>query len=117
MKKGEVYVFLSMIIYYAIDGLAIIASLSLTADDFTEETYRKIIIMMKQPNIFQMIYLYLSAPIFGLITLFQFITYGDRKCPFKANKKPLSDDTKIALSKNYSLKDFENFPNRKKSFF
>ena len=99
------------------DGLAIIASLCLAADDFTEETYPKIIRMMKEPNIFQMIYLYLSAPIFGLITLFQFITYGDRKCPFKANKKPLSDDTKIVLSKNYSLKDFENFRKQKKVSF
>lgn len=99
------------------DGLGIIASLCLAADDFSEDTYPKIIKMMKEPNIFQMIYLYLSAPFFGLFTLFQFITYGERKCPFKANKKPLSDDTIIALSKNYLLKDFENYRKKHKVSF
>ena len=99
------------------DGLGIIASLCLAADDFTEDTYPKIIKMMKEPNIFQMIYLYLVSPFFGLVTLFQFILYGERKCPFKANKKPLSDDTIFVLSKNYMLKDFENFRKQNKVSF
>ena len=92
-----------------VDGLGIIASLCLAADNFSENTYPKIIKMMKEPNIFQTFYLYLSAPFFGFLTLIQFITYGERKCPFKANKKPLSDDTIFVLSKNYKLKDFEKY--------
>jgi NRPS condensation-like uncharacterized protein len=92
-----------------VDGLGIIASLCLAADNFSENTYPKIIKMMKEPNIFQTLYLYLSAPFFGFLTLIQFITYGERKCPFKANKKPLSDDTIFVLSKNYKLKDFEKY--------
>ena len=92
-----------------VDGLGIIASLCLAADNFSENTYPKIIKMMKEPNIFQILYLYLSAPFFGLLTLIQFASYGERKCPFKANKKPLSDDTIFVLSKNYNLKDFEKY--------
>ena len=92
-----------------VDGLGIIASLCLAADNFSENTYPKIIKMMKEPNIFQTLYLYLSAPFFGFLTLIQFITYGERKCPFKANKKPLSGDTIFVLSKNYKLKDFEKY--------
>ena len=92
-----------------VDGLGIIASLCLAADNFSENTYPKIIKMMKEPNIFQTLYLYLSSPFFGFLTLIQFITYGERKCPFKANKKPLSDDTIFVLSKNYKLKDFEKY--------
>ena len=92
-----------------VDGLGIIASLCLAADNFSENTYPKIIKMMKEPNIFQTLYLYLSAPFFGFLTLIQFITYGERKCPFKANKKPLSDDTIFVLSKNYKLKDKEKY--------
>ena len=92
-----------------VDGLGIIASLCLAADNFSENTYPKIIKMMKEPNIFQTLYLYLSAPFFGFLSLIQFITYGERKCPFKANKKPLSDDTIFVLSKNYKLKDFEKY--------
>ena len=92
-----------------VDGLGIIASLCLAADNFSENTYPKIIKMLKEPNIFQYLYLYLISPFYGLLTLFQFINYGERKCPFKANKKPLSDDTIFVLSKNYNLKDFEKF--------
>ena len=92
-----------------VDGLGLIASLCLAADNFSENTYPKIIKMMKEPSIFQTLYLYLSAPFFGLLTLIQFATYGERKCPFKANKKPLSDDTIFVLSKNYNLKDFEKY--------
>ena len=99
-----------------VDGLGIIASLCLAADNFSENTYPKIIRMMKT-NIFQTLYLYLVSPFYGLITLFQFITYGERKCPFKANKKPLSDDTIFVLSKNYSLKDFEKYRKQNKVSF
>ena len=100
-----------------VDGLGIIASLCLAADNFSENTYPKIIKMMKEPNIFQTLYLYLSAPFFGFLTLIQFITYGERKCPFKANKKPLSDDTIFVLSKNYKLKDFEKYRKEYKDSF
>ena len=100
-----------------VDGLGIIASLCLAADNFSENTYPKIIKMMKEPNIFQTIYLYLVAPFYGLVNLIEFITYKERKCPFKANKKPLSDDTIFVLSKNYYLKDFEKYrKNNKVSF-
>ena len=100
-----------------VDGLGIIASLCLAADNFSENTYPKIIKMMKEPNIFQTIYLYLVAPFYGLVNLIEFITYKERKCPFKANKKPLSDDTIFVLSKNYDLKDFEKYrKNNKVSF-
>ena len=100
-----------------VDGLGIIASLCLAADNFSENTYPKIIKMMKVPNIFQTFYLYLVAPLYGLLTLFQFINYGERKCPFKANKKPLSEDTIFVLSKNYNLKDFENYRKKNKVSF
>jgi hypothetical protein len=72
---------------------------------------------MKEPNIFQTLYLYLVVPVYGLLTLFQFITYGERKCPFKANKRNLSDDTIFVLSKNYNLKDFENYRKKNKVSF
>ena len=100
-----------------VDGLGIIASLCLAADNFSENTYPKIIKMMKEPNIFQTLYLYLVVPVYGLLTLFQFITYGERKCPFKANKRNLSDDTIFVLSKNYNLKDFENYRKKNKVSF
>ena len=100
-----------------VDGLGIIASLCLAADNFSENTYPKIIKMMKEANIFQTLYLYLVAPFYGLLTLFQFITYGERKCPFKANKKPMSDDTIFVLSKNYCLKDFEKYRKENKVSF
>ena len=100
-----------------VDGLGIIASLCLAADNFSENTYPKIIKMMKEPNIFQTLYLYLSAPFFGFLTLIQFITYGERKCPFKANKKPMSEDTVFVVSKNYDLKDFENYRKQNKVSF
>ena len=100
-----------------VDGLGIIASLCLAADNFSENTYPKIIKMMKEPNIFQTLYLYLVVPVYGLLTLFQFITYGERKCPFKANKRNLSDDTIFVLSKNYNLKDFENYRKKNKVTF
>ena len=100
-----------------VDGLGIIASLCLAADNFSENTYPKIIKMMKGPNFLQTLYLYLVAPFYGLLTLFQFITYGERKCPFKANKKPLSDDTIFVLSKNYFLKDFEKYRKENKVSF
>jgi NRPS condensation-like uncharacterized protein len=100
-----------------VDGLGIIASLCLAGDNFSENTYPKIIKMMKEPNIFQTLYLYLSAPLFGFITLIQFALYGDRKCPFKANKKPLSEDTIFVLSKNYKLKDFEKYRKENKVSF
>ncbi len=100
-----------------VDGLGIIASLCLAADNFSENTYPKIIKMMKEPNIFETIYLYLMAPFYGLVNFIEFITYRERKCPFKANKKPLSDDTIFVLSKNYYLKDFEKYrKNNKVSF-
>ena len=100
-----------------VDGLGIIASLCLAADNFSENTYPKIIKMLKEPNIFQYLYLYLVSPFYGLLTLFKFITYGERKCPFKANKKPLSDDTIFVLSKNYNLKDFEKYRKENKVSF
>jgi NRPS condensation-like uncharacterized protein len=100
-----------------VDGLGIIASLCLAADNFSENTYPKIIKMMKEANFLQTLYLYLVAPFYGLLTLFQFITYGERKCPFKANKKPLSDDTIFVLSKNYFLKDFEKYRKENKVSF
>ena len=100
-----------------VDGLGIIASLCLAADNFSENIYPKIIKMMKEANIFQTLYLYLVAPFYGLLTLFQFITYGERKCPFKANKKPMSDDTIFVLSKNYCLKDFEKYRKENKVSF
>ena len=100
-----------------VDGLGIIASLCLAADNFSENTYPKIIKMMKEANFLQTLYLYLVAPFYGLLTLFQFITYGERKCPFKANKKPLSDDTVFVLSKNYFLKDFEKYRKENKVSF
>ena len=100
-----------------VDGLGIIASLCLAADNFSENTYPKIIKMMKEANIFETIYLYLMAPCYGLVNFIEFITYRERKCPFKANKKPLSDDTIFVLSKNYYLKDFEKYrKNNKVSF-
>ena len=92
-----------------VDGLGIIASLCLASDNFSENTYPKIIKMMKEPNIFQTIYFYLVSPLYAILSIFQFMTYGERKCPFKANKKPLSDDTIFVLSKNYDLKDFEKY--------
>jgi NRPS condensation-like uncharacterized protein len=49
--------------------------------------------------------------------LIQFITYGERKCPFKANKKPMSEDTVFVVSKNYDLKDFENYRKQNKVSF
>ena len=100
-----------------VDGLGIIASLCLAADNFSENTYPKIIKMMKEANFLQTLYLYLVAPFYGLLTLFQFITYGERKCPFKANKMPLSDDTIFVLSKNYFLKDFEKYRKENKVSF
>ena len=100
-----------------VDGLGIIASLCLAADNFSENTYPKILKMMREPNIFQTLYLYLVAPFYGFLTLIQFITYGERKCPFKANKKPLSDDTIFELSKNYNLKDFDNYKKQNKVSF
>jgi NRPS condensation-like uncharacterized protein len=100
-----------------VDGLGIISSLCLAADNFSENTYPKVIKMMKEPNIFQTLYLYLSAPFFGLLTLIQFASYGERKCPFKANKKPLSEDTIFVLSKNYNLKDFEKYRKENKVSF
>ena len=100
-----------------VDGLGIISSLCLAADNFSENTYPKVIKMMKDLNIFQLLYLYLSAPFFGLLTLIQFASYGERKCPFKANKKPLSDDTIFVLSKNYNMKDFEKYRKENKVSF
>ena len=100
-----------------VDGLGIITSLCMAADNFSPKIYPKIIKTMKEPNIFETIYLYSVAPFYALLTLIEFITYGERKCPFKANKKPLSDDTIFVLSKNYYLKDFEKFrKNNKVSF-
>ena len=60
-----------------VDGLGIIASLCLAADNFSENTYPKIIKMLKEPNIFQYLYLYLVSPFYGLLPLFQFINYGE----------------------------------------
>ena len=100
-----------------VDGLGIISSLCLAADNFSENTYPKIIRMMKEPNFWQKLYLYLAVPFYGIITLIEFATYGERKCPFKANKKPLSDDTIFVLSKNYYLKDFEKFRKKNKVSF
>ena len=100
-----------------VDGLGIISSLCVAADNFSENTYPKIIKMMKEPNMLQTLYLYLSAPFFGLLTFIQFAFHGNRKCPFKANKKPLSEDTIFVLSKNYNLKDFENYRKQKKVSF
>ena len=100
-----------------VDGLGIISSLCLAADNFSEDTYPKIIKMMKEPNIFQTLYLYLSSPFFGFLTFLQFAFYGERKCPFKANKKPLSEDTIFVCSKNYKLKDFEKYRKKNKVSF
>ena len=100
-----------------VDGLGIISSLCLAADNFSEDTYPKIINMMKEPNIFQTLYLYLSSPFFGFLTFLQFAFYGERKCPFKANKKPLSEDTIFVCSKNYKLKDFEKYRKKNKVSF
>lgn len=91
------------------DGLGIVATLCLIADNFSEETYPKIIKLMREPNIFQKIYLYLVAPFYGLLYFIHFTLFKDRNCPFKANKKELDNDTIIVLSKKYKLKDFENF--------
>ena len=110
-------IFLFKYDHLLVDGLGIIVSLCLSADNFSENTYPKIIKMNKEPNFLQKLYLYSVAPFYAIITLIKFITYGERKCPFKANKKPLSDDTIFVLSKNYYLKDFEKFRKKNKVSF
>ena len=91
------------------DGLGIIASLCLIADNFSEETYPKILKVMKEPNIFQNFYLYLVSPFYCFYIFFNLLFKKKRKCPYKASKKIMSEKTIVAISKKYKLKDFEKF--------
>ena len=91
------------------DGLGIVATLCLIADNFSNDTYPKVMKMMKEPNFLQKIYFYLVSPFFGFYNFWHLLLFKDRKCPFKANNKKLSDDTIFVLSKKYKLKDFEKF--------
>ena len=91
------------------DGLGVIASLCLIADNFSEDTYPKILKMMKEPNIYQYVYLYLVSPFYCIYIFFNLLFEKERKCPFKANKKEVSKETIVAISKKFNLKDFEKF--------
>ena len=91
------------------DGLGVIASLCLIADNFSEETYPKILKMMREPTILQYVYLYLVSPFYCLYIFFNLVFEKERKCPYKAIKKPMSEKTIVAISKKFLLKDFEKF--------
>lgn len=92
------------------DGLGIVESLVITSDDFTEECYPKLMRKIREPNLIQTIYLYLSTPFFIIYFFSRFIfLYGKRDCPYKANLEKPNDDSKFVLSKSFRLKDFEKF--------
>ena len=94
------------------DGLGLVSMDCVSSDKFSINTYPKIMQRLKGTSFLQEVYLHITAPFYGLYLFLTFAIYGIQDCPFKANKKPNSAKTLIAVSKEYKLADFQKFRKR-----
>lgn len=89
------------------DALGLISSTCLSADNYSEEMFPKIIKGLKPFKWYELALLYSLTPFYFISHVLYFLTFQFNKSPFKSDA--FSGNSNIAFSDSFDLKKFENF--------
>ena len=99
------------------DGLGIICSLCLISDNFNVNLYPKLLQRMKEPNIFQKIYLNIASIFYMIYIIYcNFKNKISKNNIFRDNYHIIKSSS-INIGEEFNLKDFENYRKENKVSF